>query len=84
MTLQRLGEPQNHRETRDFHSAFELADEGVIGAAEVGEGGLGEASLDAQVAEALTEDDAFGLRLHRHGQDSLAFPREVLYAMTYR
>lgn len=65
-TLQRLRKPQDHRQARHLHAAFELADERFVRTAEIRKGVLREAAVGAQLAEALAEDDAFRLRLDRH------------------
>lgn len=35
--FERFGEPQNHRQARHLHAAFEVADERVTGTAALGE-----------------------------------------------
>ena len=71
--VQRFRQPEDHRQARHLHTPFELADEGLVRTAEIGERVLREIASGSQLAEALTEDDALRLRLDRHEQISLVF-----------
>src|SRR5258706_14853643 len=57
--FKRFGEPQHHREAWHFHAALEVAAEGAIRSAALGELSLHELASDAKLAQELAEDHAF-------------------------
>lgn len=67
--LQRLRQPQNHRQARHLYAPLQVADEWFARCDELRKRVLRQIPLEPELAEAAAEDLSFRLRLRRHAAD---------------